>query len=160
MSAAGRCDPGVEPSDRKDRGEEHDDQPTACAIVQARHGEDKQGAGASGHQGPAEKQSACERAGPAEAGARSKRRPGVWRGSPDQDRARFPPAGRRLSGVPEGQGFEQKEPALRIRVVGQAPIAATVYELERLRCNLCGEIFEAEAPASVGERSTTRRRLR
>ena len=37
-------------------------------------------------------------------------------------------------------------------MVGQAPIAATVYELERLRCNLCGEIFEAEAPASVGEK--------
>ena len=93
-----------------------------------------------------------ERAGPAEAGARPKRRPGVWRGSPDQDRARFPEAGRRLSGVPEGKVYEQKEPALRIRVVGQAPIAATVYELERLRCNLCGEIFEAEAPASVGEK--------
>ena len=37
-------------------------------------------------------------------------------------------------------------------MVGQAPIAATVYELERLRCNLCGEVFEAEAPASVGEK--------
>ncbi len=58
-------------------------------------------------------------------------------------------------GCPEcqkGKVYEQKEPALRIRVVGQAPIAATVYELERLRCNLCGEIFEAEAPASVGEK--------
>ena len=42
---------------------------------------------------------------PAEAGTRSKRRPGVWRGSPDQDRARFSEAGRRLSGVPEGQGL-------------------------------------------------------
>ncbi len=49
----------------------------------------------------------------------------------------------------KGNVYEQKEPALRIRVVGQAPIAATVYELERLRCNLCGEIFEAEAPESV-----------
>ena len=52
----------------------------------------------------------------------------------------------------KGKVYEQKEPALCIRVVGQAPIAATVYELERLRCNLCGEIFEAEAPASVGEK--------
>jgi transposase len=52
----------------------------------------------------------------------------------------------------KGKVYEQKEPALRIRVVGQAPIAATVYELERLRCNLCGEIFEAAAPASVGEK--------
>jgi len=52
----------------------------------------------------------------------------------------------------KGKVYEQKEPALRIRVVGQAPIAATVYELERLRCNLCGEIFEAAAPASVGDK--------
>jgi transposase len=51
----------------------------------------------------------------------------------------------------KGKVYEQKEPALRIRVVGQAPIAATVYELERLRCNLCGEVFEADAPAGVGE---------
>jgi transposase len=51
----------------------------------------------------------------------------------------------------KGKVYEQKEPALRIRVVGQAPIAATIYELERLRCNLCGEVFEAEAPAGVGE---------
>jgi len=52
----------------------------------------------------------------------------------------------------KGKVYEQKEPALRIRVVGQAPLAATVYELERLRCNLCGEIYEAEVPPSVGEK--------
>ena len=52
----------------------------------------------------------------------------------------------------KGKVYEQKEPALRIRVVGQAPIAATVYELERLRCNLCGDVFEAEAPEGVGEK--------
>jgi transposase len=52
----------------------------------------------------------------------------------------------------QGKVYLQKNPGLRIRVVGQAPIAAKVYELERLRCNLCGEIFEAAAPASVGEK--------
>ena len=36
-------------------------------------------------------------------------------------------------------------------MVGQAPIAATVYELERLRCSLCGEAYEAAAPEGVGE---------
>ena len=51
----------------------------------------------------------------------------------------------------KGKVYEQKEPAFRIRVVGQAPLAATVYELERLRCNLCGEVFEAAAPAGVGQ---------
>ena len=52
----------------------------------------------------------------------------------------------------KGKVYEQKNPGLRIRVVGQAPIAATVHELERLRCNRCGEGFEAEAPEEVGEK--------
>ena len=52
----------------------------------------------------------------------------------------------------KGKVYPQKDPALRIRVVGQAPIAATVYELERLRCNLCGEVYEAVAPPSLGEK--------
>jgi transposase len=52
----------------------------------------------------------------------------------------------------KGKVYVRKEPALRIRVVGQAPLAATVYELESLRCNLCGEVFEAAAPEGVGEK--------
>lgn len=52
----------------------------------------------------------------------------------------------------KGKVYRQKDPALRIRVIGQAPIEATVYELERLRCNLCGDVFEAEAPGGVGEK--------
>jgi hypothetical protein len=52
----------------------------------------------------------------------------------------------------QGKVYLQKDPGLRIRVVGQAPMAATVYELERLRCNLCGEGYEAEAPPEVGEK--------
>jgi hypothetical protein len=67
-------------------------------------------------------------------------------------RALLAKPGDRCPECQKGKVYEQKEPALRIRVVGQAPIAATVYELERLRCNLCGEIFEAAAPASVGEK--------
>jgi transposase len=58
-------------------------------------------------------------------------------------------------GCPEcqkGKVYRQKDPALRIRVVGQAPLQATVYELERLRCNLCGVLFEAKAPERVGEK--------
>src|SRR6516225_1786014 len=61
-------------------------------------------------------------------------------------------SGDRCPGCLKGKVYEQKEPGLRIRVVGQAPIAATVYALERLRCNLCGEIFEADAPQGVGEK--------
>src|SRR5271157_4851557 len=55
-------------------------------------------------------------------------------------------------GCLKGKVYLQKEPGLRIRVMGQAPIAAQVYELERLRCNLCGEVYEAEAPPDGGEK--------
>ncbi len=41
-------------------------------------------------------------------------------------------------------------PGVLVRLVGQAPVAATVYELEKLRCNLCGEVLAAEAPARAG----------
>lgn len=37
-----------------------------------------------------------------------------------------------------------------VRVTGVAPIRATIWELERLRCNACGEIFTAAAPEEVG----------
>jgi transposase len=52
----------------------------------------------------------------------------------------------------KGKVYRQKEPGLRIRVAGQAPVQATVYELEHLRCNLCGDVYEAEAPEGVGEK--------
>jgi hypothetical protein len=37
-----------------------------------------------------------------------------------------------------------------VRIVGQAPLAATVYALEQLRCNGCGQLFTAPAPEGVG----------
>jgi transposase len=49
-----------------------------------------------------------------------------------------------------GNVYEQKEPKVLVRIVGQAPLAATVYELERLRCNACGQIFTAQEPEGVG----------
>ena len=39
-----------------------------------------------------------------------------------------------------------------VRIKGQAPLAATVYELEKLRCNLCGNVYTAEAPPEAGEK--------
>ena len=50
----------------------------------------------------------------------------------------------------KGKVYRQKEPQVLVRLVGQAPLEATVYRLENLRCNLCGEVFAAEAPAGVG----------
>jgi transposase len=42
-------------------------------------------------------------------------------------------------------------PSVLLRIQGMAPLAATVWECDRLRCNLCGEIFTAEAPDGVGD---------
>ncbi|MCP4201282.1 MAG: IS66 family transposase [bacterium] len=43
-------------------------------------------------------------------------------------------------------------PRKLVRIKGQAPIQATVYELEGARCNLCGKVFWAKAPEEVGEK--------
>ena len=50
-----------------------------------------------------------------------------------------------------GKVYQQK-PLRLVRLRGQEPIAATIWEFETLRCNLCGEVFRAEAPAGVGEK--------
>lgn len=47
--------------------------------------------------------------------------------------------------------LSNQKPRTLVRVKGFAPISATVYELQRLRCNLCGEIFTAKAPPDAGE---------
>jgi transposase len=51
-----------------------------------------------------------------------------------------------------GKVYPQRDPGVLVRIKGQAPIAATVYELEKLRCNLCGDVFTAAAPEGVGEK--------
>jgi hypothetical protein len=51
----------------------------------------------------------------------------------------------------EGRVYRQKEPKTLIRIVGQAPVKATVFEMERLRCNACCEVFTASQPQSAGQ---------
>jgi hypothetical protein len=51
---------------------------------------------------------------------------------------------------PKGKVYPQKEPSPLLRITGVAPFTATIYELERRRCNLCGEVFTAPAPEGVG----------
>ena len=52
----------------------------------------------------------------------------------------------------KGKVYRLRVPRKLVRVRGQAPLQATVYELERLRCNLCGEVFRAQAPEGVGQK--------
>ena len=56
----------------------------------------------------------------------------------------------------EGTVYETNRPGVLVRLMGQAPIGAKVYYLQKLRCNLCGEVFTAEPPAGVGEREVRR----
>ena len=49
-----------------------------------------------------------------------------------------------------GKVYGQREPKTLVRITGQAPLSATAYECERLRCNACGDVFSAPEPTNVG----------
>lgn len=51
---------------------------------------------------------------------------------------------------PKGKMYPVAEPGVLVRFVGMAPIAATVYQLEKFRCNACGLIETAKAPEEAG----------
>ena len=59
-------------------------------------------------------------------------------------------SGETCPGCTSGKLYAQSEPAKLVRITGMAPLSASVYACERLRCNLCGEVFTAPAPAGVG----------
>jgi len=50
----------------------------------------------------------------------------------------------------KGKVYEMNKPGVLIRIVGQAPVQAKVYELQKLRCNLCGKVFTARQPEGIG----------
>lgn len=60
-------------------------------------------------------------------------------------------AGQHCAECLKGKVYPQEEPAVLVRITGMAPLGATVYECDRLRCNLCGEVFTAPAPEGVGD---------
>ena len=49
-----------------------------------------------------------------------------------------------------GTVYETNRPGVLVRITGQAPVRATVYQLQKLRCNLCGKVFAARTPEGVG----------
>jgi len=49
-----------------------------------------------------------------------------------------------------GKVYEMARPRVLVRITGQAPVQARVYELQRLRCHLCGKVFTARRPEGVG----------
>jgi len=50
----------------------------------------------------------------------------------------------------DGTVYEATRPGVLVRITGQAPVAAKVYQLQKLRCHLCGKVFTAEPPVGVG----------
>ena len=58
--------------------------------------------------------------------------------------------GDRLPRMPEGQGLPDRT-RVTVRISGSAPLQATSFECEKLRCNLCGEVFTAEPDEGPAE---------
>jgi transposase len=58
--------------------------------------------------------------------------------------------GEACPGCESGKLYPQSEPAKLVRITGMAPLTASVYTCDRLRCNLCGEVFTAPAPEGIG----------
>ena len=52
----------------------------------------------------------------------------------------------------QGKVYEVARPGVLVRIVGQAPLQATVYHLQKLRCHLCNKVFTAEPPEEAGAR--------
>ena len=53
----------------------------------------------------------------------------------------------------EGTVYETNRPGVLVRLMGQPPVGARVYYLQKLRCNLCGVVFTARPPeGAVGEK--------
>ena len=50
-----------------------------------------------------------------------------------------------------GTVYETGRPGVVVRLIGQAPIGAKVFYLQKLRCNLCGVVFTADLPEGTGE---------
>jgi len=49
-----------------------------------------------------------------------------------------------------GQGTVYERAAgVLVRITGQPPLTATIYQLQKLRCHLCGQVFTAPAPAEA-----------
>lgn len=51
---------------------------------------------------------------------------------------------------PKGKMYPLPEHGVMVRFIGMAPIEATVYQLEKFRCNGCGLISTAKAPEGAG----------
>jgi len=59
-------------------------------------------------------------------------------------------AGDVCPGCAQGKLYDIGRPSVLLHLRAQPPIAGTVFELEKLRCALCGKLFSATAPSEAG----------
>jgi transposase len=105
---------------------------------------DEQGEGADSTDSPDEQPAKPGRKGHGRNGA--KNYPGAKKVSVSHETLQ---AGDQCPECGDGTVYDTR-PGVLIRIVGQAPLQATVYELQKLRCNLCGKLFTAQAPDGIG----------
>jgi hypothetical protein len=60
-------------------------------------------------------------------------------------------AGAVCPGCGQGRLYDTQRPAVLLHLHAQPIIAGTVFELEKLRCALCGQLFSPPAPPEAGE---------
>ena len=60
-------------------------------------------------------------------------------------------AGDACPGCSQGKLYDTQRPAVLLHLHAQPIIAATRFELEKLRCALCGKLFSATAPPEAGQ---------
>jgi len=53
-------------------------------------------------------------------------------------------------GCERGKVYPSPKPGVVVRITGGAPLQSQVWETEKLRCNLCGEVFTASLPEDAG----------
>jgi hypothetical protein len=53
-------------------------------------------------------------------------------------------------GCGKGTVYRQSDWSPAVRLKGQPPVGGHVYQRERLRCNLCGDVYTAALPAEAG----------
>ncbi|HWH68245.1 MAG TPA: IS66 family transposase [Candidatus Sulfotelmatobacter sp.] len=58
--------------------------------------------------------------------------------------------GHTCPGCGQGQMYRLSQPAQLLHLMAQPIFPATLYELEKLRCNRCGQVHTAQAPAEAG----------
>ena len=59
-------------------------------------------------------------------------------------------SGDRCPECEKGKVYNSVKPGVLLRFLASVPVQAKVYETEKLRCNLCGEIFTAPTPEEAG----------